>query len=96
MADSKVLKEQLKLLIENPDAFGEDESSKQELLKLSRVAAATLESPFETIQRLVYSVCVSQPLTVTLQTTQGHNLANTCLQAPTSRRCKDLSRPQHI
>lgn len=59
MADLKILTEQLKLLIESPDALlqvAADEDQKQELLRLSRQAAAALESPFETLQRLVYSV----------------------------------------
>lgn len=56
MADPKTLVEQLKLFVESPDAFQADEAQKQELLKLSRQAAAALESPFETLQRLVYSV----------------------------------------
>lgn len=55
MADPKTLVEQLRLLVESPDAFQADEAQKQELLKLSRQAAAVLESPFETLQRLVYS-----------------------------------------
>ncbi|KAG6368470.1 hypothetical protein INS49_002677 [Diaporthe citri] len=55
MADPITLVEQLRLLVESPDAFQADEAQKQELLKLSRQAAAALESPFETLQRLVYS-----------------------------------------
>lgn len=56
MADPKTLLEQLKLFVKCPDAFQADETQRQELLKLSRQAASALESPFETLQRLVYSV----------------------------------------
>lgn len=56
MADSNTLSNQLKLLIESPDALAANEAQKQELLRLSRQAAAALESPFETLQRLVHSV----------------------------------------
>lgn len=56
MADPTILREQLRLFVENPDKFEVDEAQKQELLKLSRQAASVLESPFETLQRLVYSV----------------------------------------
>lgn len=61
MANPQVLAEQLKLFVANPEAFQTDEVEKQELLKLSRQAAAALEAPFETLQRLVYSVCSSCP-----------------------------------
>lgn len=56
MADPKILREQLNLFIENPDAMQADDAQKQELLRLSRQAAAALESPFEMLQRIVYSV----------------------------------------
>lgn len=59
MADPNTLSEQLKLLIESPDALAANEAQKQELLRLSRQAAAALESPFETLQRLVYSVRIA-------------------------------------
>lgn len=65
MADPTTLVEQLKLLVESPDDFQVDEGQKQELLKLSRQAAASLESPFETLQRLVYSVRTSSPCSPT-------------------------------
>lgn len=56
MADPKTLMEQLRLFAESPDAFQFDEAQKQDLFRLSRQAAAALESSFETLQRLVYSV----------------------------------------
>lgn len=65
MADPKTLTEQLKLLIESPDALGASEAQKQELLRLSRQAAGALESPFETLQRLVYSVRTASLLSPT-------------------------------
>ncbi|KAL1872959.1 hypothetical protein Daus18300_004099 [Diaporthe australafricana] len=55
MADPNTLREQLNLFIENPDAMQADEAQKQELLRLTRQAAAALESPFEMLQRIVYS-----------------------------------------
>lgn len=63
MADMKVLIDQLRLLVNSPDAFPGDESQKRELLQLSRQAAAALQSPFEMLQQLVYSVrlyCVQE------------------------------------
>lgn len=65
MADPKALTEQLKLLTEDPDALGANAAQKQELLRLSRQAAAALESPFETLQRLVYSVRTASLLSPT-------------------------------
>lgn len=65
MADPKILTEQLKLLIEDPDVLGANEPQKQELLRLCRQAAAALESPFETLQRLVYSVRTASILSPT-------------------------------
>lgn len=63
MADPKTLMEQLKLFLESPDALEADEAQKQELLRLSRKTAAALESPFETLQKLVYSVRTTSLLT---------------------------------
>lgn len=65
MADPETLTEQLKLLIESPDTLGANEAQKQELLRLCRQAAAALESPFETLQRLVYSVRAASLLSST-------------------------------
>lgn len=56
MANIHVLTEQLTLLVESPDTFPGTEEQKVQLLRLARQAAASLESPFETLQRLVYSV----------------------------------------
>lgn len=54
MANPSVLIQQLTLLAENPDAFSQHRS---EIVSLARKATAALETPFETFQRLVYSVC---------------------------------------
>jgi hypothetical protein len=59
MADGKieaqpaVLLDQLRALVANPEAFASD---RQEIIALARQAAVALEEPFETLQRLVYSV----------------------------------------
>lgn len=54
--DLKVLTEQLKLLIADPGAAASDEVRRQEVQHLARAAAVALEDPFETVQRLAYSV----------------------------------------
>lgn len=54
--NSAVLIEQLRAVIDNPDSFAGD---RREILGLARKAAALLESPFETLQRLAYSVGTS-------------------------------------
>lgn len=56
MADINVLMDQLTLLIDSPDTYPGNEEQKRQLLRLSRQATTSLESPFETLQRLVYSV----------------------------------------
>lgn len=91
MADPKTLTEQLKLLIENPDAFGADEAQKQELLRLSRQTAAALESPFETLQKLVYSVRTSPSSHLFHMTTSliVHKAVAPCGH-------EDMSRSQHL
>jgi hypothetical protein len=52
-ANPALLLEQLRALVETPDAFA---SERQEIIKLSRKAAVILEEPFETFQRIAYSV----------------------------------------
>lgn len=49
----QLLLEQLELVVEKPEAFA---GSSQEIIKLGRKAAVMLEGPFETFQRLAYSV----------------------------------------
>lgn len=56
MANPTVLVQQLTLLAENPEAFSQHRS---EIISLARKATAALETPFETFQRLAYSVCRS-------------------------------------
>jgi hypothetical protein len=53
IANPDLLVQQLKALIANPEAFS---SQGTEIIQLSRQAAVALEGPFETIQRLAYSV----------------------------------------
>jgi hypothetical protein len=50
---------QLRALIANPGVFSNG-PQRQEITKLSRQAAVMLEDPFETFQRLAYSVCSLQ------------------------------------
>jgi hypothetical protein len=54
-ADLDVLTAQLKLLLENP-AAAKDDAQRLQLKQLARAASLALEQPFETLQRLVYSV----------------------------------------
>ncbi|KAK7979921.1 nitrogen metabolite repression-(nmr)-responsible protein [Apiospora arundinis] len=54
MANPQLLIEQLKLLVESPDTYGTEEQ-RHEIKKLGRLASNSLEAPFETMQRLVYS-----------------------------------------
>ena len=58
VASPDVLIGQLRALVENPEAFS---SQRQEIIKLSRQAAVVLEDPFETFQRLAYSVRLEIP-----------------------------------
>jgi hypothetical protein len=65
MAESKIsakanpalLLEQLRALVEAPGAVA---GQRQEIIKLSRKAAVILEEPFETFQRIAYSVGYSK------------------------------------
>ncbi|CAN8101585.1 unnamed protein product [Discula destructiva] len=90
MADIHVLMEQLKLLVEDPDAFPGDEDQKRQLLGLSRRAAASLESPFEGLQQLVYSplplvsarICQDRGVLATLAASKDeHGVTLTALAA---------------
>ncbi|KAK8093327.1 S-adenosyl-L-methionine-dependent methyltransferase [Apiospora hydei] len=54
MADPQLLIEQLKLLVETPETYGNEEQ-RHEIKRLGRLASIGLEAPFETMQRLVYS-----------------------------------------
>jgi hypothetical protein len=47
---------QLKLLVQEPESFGFDDSQRVELLRLSRSASRALETPQETTQRIIFSV----------------------------------------
>lgn len=53
VVEPTVLMEQLRAVIENPEAFA---VQAQEIIQLSRKAAVMLEGPFEMFQRLAYSV----------------------------------------
>lgn len=55
MAEPQLLIQQLKLLIKTPDTYGTEEE-RHEIKRLGRMASNALEAPFETMQRLVYSV----------------------------------------
>ncbi|KAK8024959.1 S-adenosyl-L-methionine-dependent methyltransferase [Apiospora arundinis] len=54
MANPQLLIEQLKLLVDSPNTYGTEEQ-RHEIKKLGRLASNSLEAPFETMQRLVYS-----------------------------------------
>lgn len=53
-ADPTALIQQLTLLAKNPEAFSQHQ---KEIFSLVRKAATVLETPFELIQRVPYSVC---------------------------------------
>ncbi|KAK7949410.1 uncharacterized protein PG986_010296 [Apiospora aurea] len=55
MAAPQLLIDQLKLLIESPETYGNEEQ-RHEIKRLGRLASVALEAPFETMQRLVYSL----------------------------------------
>lgn len=54
--------EQLNAVAEDPDAL--NPSQRQEIIHLSRKAATALEGPFETFQRLAYSVYHPSPFSL--------------------------------
>ncbi len=54
------LAQQLRSVLNNPDAFaGADEAQRLEVKQLARAVSVALEQPFETVQRLAYSVRLS-------------------------------------
>lgn len=55
-ANPGLLIEQLRLLVAEPGSYFEDEAQKSDFQKLARQAGAAVEEPFETMQRLVFSV----------------------------------------
>jgi hypothetical protein len=54
-ANPELLRMQLRALIENPESFSKG-PQRQEIMQLSRQAAAMLEDSFEMFQRIAYSV----------------------------------------
>ena len=51
------LAQQLRSILDNPDATaGADEAQRLEVKQLARAVSVALEQPFETVQRLAYSV----------------------------------------
>lgn len=62
-ADLNVLIDQLKLVISNPEVVAAAGAERQQILQLAREAAVAIEEPFETVQRLAYSVriCLLAP-----------------------------------
>lgn len=73
-ADSKILISQLRALISNPE--GVSDAERQEIMKLSRQAAVSLETPFEMFQRFTYC---AMPL-VTARIAQEHNIFKALLE----------------
>jgi hypothetical protein len=55
-AEVGVLIDQLQRLVADPGGLIADEAQRQELKQLSRSTAVLLEEPFDTVQRLAYSV----------------------------------------
>jgi hypothetical protein len=55
-ADPEALIEQLRLLTADSDSYFWDDAQKHEFQRLARGAATAVETPVETMQRLVYSV----------------------------------------
>jgi hypothetical protein len=55
-ANPQALIEQLQLLTADPSSYFQDEAQKRAFHRLARQAATAVEEPFETMQRLVYSV----------------------------------------
>ena len=55
VVEPTLLIDQLKLLLHDSESL-KDDAQRQELKQLCRRAAEALEAPFETVQRLAYSV----------------------------------------
>ena len=55
-AEVAVLIEQLQRLVADPGGLIADEAQRQELKQLARSTAVLLDEPFDTVQRLAYSV----------------------------------------
>ncbi len=55
-SNPQVLIEQLQLLTADPGSYFQSDAQKRDFQKLARQAAAAVEEPFETMQRLVYGV----------------------------------------
>ncbi|KAF1958923.1 S-adenosyl-L-methionine-dependent methyltransferase [Byssothecium circinans] len=74
--NADLLIEQLKLLIQKPESFGSDASKRAEIERLGRLASRALETPEETMRRLIFSPL---PL-VTTRISQDLNLFSTLAQ----------------
>jgi hypothetical protein len=59
MADASSIIRQLKSITNNTSSFSASEAERLEILNLCRKVAVSLESPFETMQRIAYSVSLS-------------------------------------
>ena len=54
--NTDLLIEQLKLVIQKPELFSHDASKRAEIESLGRVASRALETPEESMRRIVFSV----------------------------------------
>lgn len=59
--DLASLAQQLEQVIANPDAVGENEKQKNDIMNLARGAFMALQNSFETAKRILYSVCPPCP-----------------------------------
>ncbi|KAF2794875.1 S-adenosyl-L-methionine-dependent methyltransferase [Melanomma pulvis-pyrius CBS 109.77] len=79
--NADLLIEQLKFLIQKPESFSHDDSKRAEIERLGRLASRALETPEETMRRLIFSPL---PL-ITTRIGQDFNLFSTLAQHSESR-----------
>lgn len=76
IGDVDVLITQLQAIVADPKgeavASAIDDIKRQQLKKLTRAASVALEEPFETVQRLVYSVCCTTASPTTRMHASSH------------------------
>lgn len=56
MADYQLLIQPLEVVIKNPEVISANDEARSKALKLLRAASLAIETPFETLQRIAYSV----------------------------------------
>ena len=75
--DSKYLIEQLKLLVQNPDALSHDETQRSEIQRLTRQASVALETTQESMYRTMFAYLGL----VTAHISNGFNILSTLAKA---------------